>query len=65
MAEAHRFFDGFPYLVTRVVPTMYHVILLPDDLGTEALIAITRHQAHSNQLPACLVLKANLALHRF
>jgi hypothetical protein len=27
------FFEGFPYLVTRVVPAMYHVIVLPDDLA--------------------------------
>ncbi len=25
-------FECFPYLVTRVVPTMYHIIVLPDDL---------------------------------
>jgi len=58
-----RLFDGFPYLVTRVVPSMYHVILLPDDLGAENLIEIARRQARANRLPTCLALQADSALY--
>lgn len=53
-------FDGFPYLVTRVVPSMYHVILLPHD--ADDLVEIARRQATANQLPTCLVLRKNAAL---
>lgn len=56
-------FEGFPYLVTPVVSAMYHVILLPDDLGPEDLIEIARRQARANRLPTCLVLKADSALY--
>jgi hypothetical protein len=49
-------FDGFPYLVTRVVPTMYHLIVLPDDIDAVQLLEIARGQADANQLPTCLVL---------
>jgi hypothetical protein len=57
------FFEGFPYLVTRVVPAMYHVIVLPDDLGAEDLVDITRRQARANVLPTGLVRAADPALY--
>jgi hypothetical protein len=57
-----RLFEGFPYLVTRVVPTMYHVILIPD-LRAEDLVELARHQAHANHLPTSLVLQVHLALY--
>jgi len=57
------FFDGFPYLVARVVPAMYHVIILPDDLDTVDLIDIARRQARTNALPTCLVRTADSALY--
>jgi hypothetical protein len=56
-------FDGFPYLVTRIVPAMYHVIVLPDDLDPVRLVQIARHQARSNALPTCLVRRADSALY--
>jgi hypothetical protein len=49
-------FDGYPYLVTRVVPTLLHVILLPRNLSRDALIDAGREQACANKLPTCLVL---------
>jgi hypothetical protein len=58
-----RLFEGFPYLVTRVVPSMYHVIVVPDDLRAEDLVEIARCQARTNHLPTCLVLRAASALY--
>lgn len=49
-------FDGFPYFVTRIVPCLYHAILLPADMDEVSLIGIAEHQAHSNDLDACLVM---------
>jgi len=51
-----RLFEGFPYLVTRVVPTLYHVILLPAELPLEELKEIAQWQVLANQLETCLVL---------
>ena len=58
-----RVFDGFPYLVTRVVPAMYHIIVLPDDAGADDLIEIARCQRRANVLPTCLVLASNSVLY--
>lgn len=49
-------FDGFPYLITRVVPSLYHVIILPEHLSEDELIASGACQAILNQLQTCLVL---------
>jgi hypothetical protein len=35
-------FEGFPYLVTRVVPAMYHVILSTTPSSRKALAARTK-----------------------
>lgn len=56
-------FEGFPYLVTRVVPTMYHIIVLPDDLSADRLVEIARLQASANALPTCLVSAPDSALY--
>ncbi len=50
------FFDGFPYQVTRVSPSFYHLIVLPWELPIGHLKEIVRWQATSNKLPSCLVL---------
>lgn len=60
-AETHKalrlpHFDGFPYLATYVVPTFYHVILLPSGLDPEEMTRIAVHQATFNRLQTCLVL---------
>jgi len=52
-----------PYLVTRIVPTMYHVIVAPDDLDPARLIQIARRPARYNALPTCLVRAADAALY--
>jgi hypothetical protein len=48
-------FDGFPYLVTRVVPAMYHVILLPATASELELVLLARTQWRANRLETCLV----------
>jgi hypothetical protein len=56
-------FDGFPYLVTRVVPAMYHIIILPEELADADLTDVARRQARANVLETCLVLSADSALY--
>ena len=48
-------FEGFPYLVTRVVPAMYHLILLPAAARELELILLARTQWRANRLEVCLV----------
>ena len=48
-------FEGFPYLVTRVVPAMYHVILLPATPSELELVLLARTQWRANRLETCLV----------
>ena len=50
-----RFFEGFPYIVTKVVGAMHHIILLPGDFADNNLLEITRWQATANRLETCLV----------
>ena len=45
----------FPYLVTRIVAALYHVIVLPHVSG-EGLLAVAISQALANELDTCLVL---------
>src|SRR2546427_489335 len=47
-------FDGFPYLLTRVAPSFYHVILLPAEHATgDEVIRLTGRQV--NGVPTGLV----------
>jgi len=48
-------FEGFPYLVTRVVPAMYHLILLPATTSELELVLLARTQWRANRLETCLV----------
>jgi hypothetical protein len=48
-------FEGFPYLVTRVVPAMYHVMLLPAEASELELVLLARTQWRANRLETCLV----------
>ena len=54
-------FEGFPYLVTRVVPAMYHVILLPATASELELVLLARTQWRANRLETCLVTGADRA----
>lgn len=56
-------FGGFPYLLTRLIPAFYHLILLPRSLAPEELKHIARRQAQANQLPTCLVMNSRLGLY--
>jgi len=47
-----------PYLIIRVVPSLFHVTILPAHLGGPDLLAIARAQVRANKLDACLVLAA-------
>src|SRR5579875_2628464 len=53
-------FGGFPYLATRISPTLYHIILLPRSKSLELCQAAAGCQAYLNQLPTCLVLDHDL-----
>jgi hypothetical protein len=55
-------FEGFPFFVTRVVPGLYDIILLPADLDEVSLVSFSEHQACSNDLDACLVLSKDRGL---
>jgi hypothetical protein len=48
-------FEGFPYLVTRVMPAMYHVTLLPAAASELELVLLARTQWRANRLETCLV----------
>ena len=56
-AEALRlpYFSGFPYIWTRIVPSLYHIIVVPK-LSEPQLRDIAIRQALANHLPTCLVL---------
>jgi hypothetical protein len=62
-SSGFRTFDGYPYLVTRVVPTFYHLILLPADVSPDTLRDLARSQVRANHLPTCLVLGEDLCLY--
>ena len=44
-----------PYLLTRLVDHLYHIILLPGHLAAEELHQLGRQQAAANRLDTCLV----------
>jgi hypothetical protein len=56
-------FDGYPYLITRLVPTLYHIILLPGDASERDLAEIVRAQWRANRLDTCLVVGPDRALY--
>ena len=49
-------FDGFPYLVTRLVPALYHLMLLPGDAPRDTLMSLAQRQVRANRLDTCLAL---------
>ena len=49
-------FDGYSYLLTRLRPAFYHVILLPREKSMAQLSVAAAAQARLNDLPTCLVL---------
>ncbi|HEU4683309.1 MAG TPA: hypothetical protein VFS39_02240 [Nitrospira sp.] len=55
--------DVYPYLATRLVPTLYHLIPLPETFDEASLISLARHQWLCNQLPTCLVFAHDTCLY--
>ena len=49
-------FDGFPYLVSRVYPALYHIIVLPRDRTEEELLFLAERQVTANRLETFLAL---------
>ena len=49
--------------MTRVVPTLYHVILLPAEVPPDGLRALARSQVRANRLHTCVVLGNDLGLY--
>jgi len=56
-------FDAFPYIMTRVVSALYHVILLPADLTDDTLLKLAQAQVNANCLPTCLVTSTHFAVY--
>lgn len=59
-----RSFPGFPYLVTRIAPAVYHINLLPRGEGYDfhRLRDIARRQVGINRLRACLAMNYDRGL---
>ena len=55
--------DAFPYLLTRLVPTLYHVLLVPERMAPAEAAAAARQQAAANRLPTCLAFQPDEALY--
>jgi len=58
-----RVFEGYPYVITRVSPALFHFLLLPVDLEPKRLMEFTRRQLIFNRLPTCLVLGSESAIY--
>jgi hypothetical protein len=58
-----RAFEGFPYLATRLVSLLHHIVLLPRSWQPEQLLGIARRQAQANCLPTCLVLAGDVCVY--
>jgi len=56
-------FDGFPYLIIRMAPAIYHVTLLPEDASEDTLVGIAGAQRRANLLDVCLVTGPERALY--
>ena len=56
-------FDGFPYLVTRIVAGLYHLTVLPSELDDDALVEVGRAQTAANQLQIALALSRESAVY--
>ncbi len=56
-------FEGFPYLVTRIVASLHHILLLPRNWDIEHLIGFAQNQVQANRLPTCLVLAGDLCVY--
>ena len=51
-------FDGYPYLLTRLLPGLHHVIVLPGEISSLQLVELAEQQFEANKLDMCLVLSS-------
>lgn len=56
-------FEGFPYMVTRLVPVLCHFTVLPATWSACRLRELARQQVLANRLPTALVLDADFCLY--
>lgn len=56
-------FDGYPYLVTALVGGLYHLIVLPGDLGRAELVTLARRQHCANRLRTCVAVGPDAAVY--
>ena len=54
-------FDGFPYLLTRVAPAIYHLILLPAEHDADVLLNLGHRQTQANRCPHASCSKPGVA----
>ena len=54
--QALPLFEGFPYLITRVVPVLYHILPLSELNTRDELITIGRNQVIANRMQSSVVL---------
>jgi hypothetical protein len=58
------FFTGFPYLLIRIVRSLFHINLLSvEQNNPENLFRLAQAQADANKLPVCLLTNENVAVH--
>lgn len=57
------FFGGFPYLVTRIVGSLHHILLLPAGWEMGHLMAFSQKQVQANKLPVCLALSEDYCVY--
>ena len=55
-------YDGYPYLMTRVVRRLSHYLLLPDEVDPGTLLDLALEQTRSNRLDCAVVLERGRAL---
>jgi hypothetical protein len=61
--EDMQVFDGFPYLVTRIVPALHHLTVLPTALGVPTLLELAKAQIAANNLETCVALDGGCAVY--
>ena len=57
------YFNGFPYMLTLVSGGLFHISILPADIGLDNLKEIVRWQVSANKLQSCLVLGSSCCVY--
>lgn len=56
-------FDGYPYLVTRIVPALYHLTALPTEFDVITLLQLAKAQIAANNLETCVAFDGGCAVY--